>query len=225
MISTGAPSGTSGDFVRFALVSDQAQLAGVQTIDYDLALNTDLLQLTNTSGPNTVKVIGNHISITGNPNIQLSSDGSVAQFEYQVYLTKDSTTNLTATNFHLNNADPKFEACVASASTRDTAFEYLYRCGNRELQQFMRTGVVRITSIRPNPASGAVTLSVQAVTGDAAEIELVNALGAVVKTSTQMLRAGANEIELPTESLANGVYYVRVRSGGNAVGASVVIER
>ncbi|MBS1904818.1 MAG: choice-of-anchor D domain-containing protein [Bacteroidetes bacterium] len=225
MISTGVPSGTSGDFVRFALVSDQAQLAGVQMIDYDLTLNTDLLELTNTSGPNTVKVVGNHITITGNPNIQITSDGSIAQFEYQVYLTTDSATNLTATNFHLNNADPKFEACVASASTRDTAFEYLYRCGNRELQQYMRTGVVRITSIRPNPSSGAVTLSVQAVTSDAAEIELVNALGAVVKSGTQMLRAGANEIELPTESLANGVYYVRVRSGGNTVGGSVAIER
>lgn len=53
----------------------------------------------------------------------------------------------------------------------------------------------------------------------------MNTLGTVVADERRAVLAGANAIELATSSLPNGVYYVRVRSGGRVVGASVVIER
>ncbi len=65
----------------------------------------------------------------------------------------------------------------------------------------------------------------RAAADDVAEIELVGALGVVVRSSSHPLAAGANDIELATDGLPSGVYYVRVRSGGSVVGASVVIER
>ncbi len=80
--------------------------------------------------------------------------------------------------------------------------------------------------ITPNPVTGsAVTAHLQGQAEGIAEIEVVNTLGAAVADERRAVLAGANAIELATSSVPNGVYYVRVRSGGKVVGASVVIER
>jgi hypothetical protein len=224
MASLGSPSGTSGERVSFQLVSDQPNIAGIQTIDYDLSLNTDLLDLKNTHGPNAVKVTGNHITITGSPNIQIASDGSVATFDYEIYLTKDSTTNLTATNFHLNNADPKFETCVASARTTDTAFDYIYRCSDHTIQEFLRTGVLRITSIVPNPTQGEVTISIESPMKQSAVVMVYDLLGKEVLRRVVKLGVGSNSVLLETTDLARSRYVVRVVAATSTVSGAFVKE-
>ncbi|MBS1904884.1 MAG: T9SS type A sorting domain-containing protein [Bacteroidetes bacterium] len=80
--------------------------------------------------------------------------------------------------------------------------------------------------ISPNPAmAGSVVLTMHQSRGGASEIEVVNTLGEVVWQEQQNIPNGDAMIRLDLGGLANGVYYLRVRSGERACGGSLVIER
>ncbi len=209
LASSGIPQGKNGDVVSFDLVSDDAQLPGVQSIDYDLGLNSDLLEYLNYTSPNTVTITGNHIHIQGNPLIQQTANGSLATFNYRVYLTKDSTSTITATNLHLNNTDPSFEECVATvASTGDTAFSYIYVCGDHILQDFLRTGKLTIESLSPNPTNGMITITLKSPVKETATMRIYDLLGKEVQHDTQTLLSGTNQLTIDTKPLPEGSYII-----------------
>jgi hypothetical protein len=156
--------------------------------------------------------------------ISLASDGSVATFDYEIFLTKDSTTNLTATNFHLNNTDPKFEECVASASTSDTAFTYVYQCSQHEIQEFLRTGTVRITGISPNPTRGDLVLAVSSPMKQPATLRIFDLLGKEVCTREVVLNAGRTTVTVSTTELSRSRYGIRLETAGGTVRGAFVKE-
>ena len=83
-------------------------------------------------------------------------------------------------------------------------------------------------AVVPNPVAGGNVLRVQlsgAGTTSAASVELYNALGQRVLTQAMPLSAGRiNQAELPTQSLATGVYTLRLTGKGMSVTRRVVIE-
>lgn len=146
---------------------------------------------------------------------------------FRPYLTAERTARITLDEVNFNQ-DTTFRECmVASLTKNDTLFiDLTDACGDSVMREYLRhDGMLQIDAIRPNPASGAVRLSVRSAADGVAEIEVVNALGEVVASHERGLSSGMNEIELPTSTLPNGVYYVRLRTHGDTVGASVVIER
>ena len=66
----------------------------------------------------------------------------------------------------------------------------------------------------PNPTNGqSLNVSLELATAQETTFDLVNNLGQRVRTTTRSLRAGANQLQLPTAGVAGGLYQLVVRSG------------
>ena len=69
-------------------------------------------------------------------------------------------------------------------------------------------------SAYPNPTNGqALTVSLELDKAQDATFDLVNSLGQRVSTATRSLRAGSNQLQLPTTGIAGGLYQLVVRRG------------
>ena len=69
-------------------------------------------------------------------------------------------------------------------------------------------------SAYPNPTNGqALNVSLELASAQETTFDLVNALGQRVSTATRSLRAGANQLQLPTTGVASGMYQLVVRRG------------
>ncbi len=77
----------------------------------------------------------------------------------------------------------------------------------------------------PNPAHHAFTLALPALgTTRTARLELVNALGQVVRTQNLTLAAGGTQVQVPVTELATGLYSVRVKAGAETATVRLVVE-
>ncbi len=66
----------------------------------------------------------------------------------------------------------------------------------------------------PNPTNGqALNVSLELAKAQETTFDLVNALGQRVSTATRSLRAGSNQLQLPTAGVAGGLYQLVVRGG------------
>ncbi|WP_416139046.1 T9SS type A sorting domain-containing protein [Hymenobacter psoromatis] len=69
-------------------------------------------------------------------------------------------------------------------------------------------------SAYPNPTNGqALNVSLELANAQETTFDLVNTLGQRVSTTTRSLRAGSNQLQLPTAGVAGGLYQLVVRSG------------
>lgn len=69
-------------------------------------------------------------------------------------------------------------------------------------------------AVYPNPANGQdLTVSLESATAQNATLELVNALGQRVLSTSRTLKTGGNQFQLATDHVAAGVYQLVVRSG------------
>lgn len=68
-------------------------------------------------------------------------------------------------------------------------------------------------SAYPNPTNGqALNVNLELAHAQETTFELVNAMGQRVSTATHSLRAGTNQLQLPTAGVAGGIYQLVVRS-------------
>ncbi|MBD2715099.1 T9SS type A sorting domain-containing protein [Microvirga sp. STR05] len=76
------------------------------------------------------------------------------------------------------------------------------------------TEALRLTA-SPNPTSTAATLRYELATAAPVTVAVVNMLGSTVRTITVSAKqaAGAHQLQLPVQDLANGIYIVRVSTG------------
>lgn len=211
-------SGTSDDIVRLAIVGEQglgSAGSGVNRLDFDLTLNEDLLEYITFEGQNQVTKNGNHITIT-NPTELTSNTDTLAILRYHVFLTKDSVTDIILTNLTLNNNDTSACAPKIAAQTSE-GFTYRYECGDKHIQSFLRTGTLGITSIKPNPSTGNVTLSINSAQNQEVTIEVVDILGKQSLRMTADITKGVTSVPLQTSSLREGSYIVRVTGTAGSV--------
>ena len=69
-------------------------------------------------------------------------------------------------------------------------------------------------SAYPNPTNGqALNVSLELAKAQETTFDLVNALGQRVSSATRSLRAGSNQLQLPTAGVSGGIYQLVVRSG------------
>ncbi|MDJ0365328.1 CBM35 domain-containing protein [Hymenobacter sp. H14-R3] len=69
-------------------------------------------------------------------------------------------------------------------------------------------------SAYPNPTSGqALSVSLELAKAQETTFDLVNSLGQRVSTTTRSLRAGTNQLQVPTAGVAGGIYQLVVRGG------------
>ena len=199
------------------------ELSKIQTIDLTMGYNTDLLGYTNsTIGGNRISSPdGKSFTILGSPMIISGADSSIAELNFNIYLTKDTATTIVFSSVTLNSSDPKFMDCVSYPLSTGLDFLYLNSCGDRSLRAFKLSKPMKIISMRPNPAQDEIEIDLESAIKQDANIEIRNALGACVYSGAKNLTSGSNSIHLNTKGLASGMYLVRVGD----VSKSLVISR
>jgi hypothetical protein len=80
-------------------------------------------------------------------------------------------------------------------------------------------------SIHPNPSGGALRVRIDAVGGRSGTIEVVDAVGRLVRTIDVTLGPGRQTIDLDASDLAAGVYVVRLVAGDVRDSRTVVVVR
>lgn len=216
--------GTAGDFVTLQLLAgdwwmQDPVMAGVVRLDFDLTMNTDLLDYIEWSGANNVTFNGSRVTLEANP---LSApNGVLAEFTYGVHLTKDSATDILLSNLTLNNG--MVLPCESKVITgTGSAFSYRYVCGDRAIQSFLRTGkAINITSIQPNPAQDEIRINFKASGNDPVFVDVLNTLGQLVGRYE-----GSNQSAVfSVKDYMSGLYMVTVRQGSESASAQFMVSK
>ncbi|KAF5039515.1 Outer membrane protein Omp28 [anaerobic digester metagenome] len=80
-------------------------------------------------------------------------------------------------------------------------------------------------SVYPNPANDLTTVSVNSASSVNAVVTVVNTLGEVVFNSSTWLNNGLNNLNINTENLDNGVYYISVQTTEGVMNSTFVVGR
>jgi len=81
-----------------------------------------------------------------------------------------------------------------------------------------------VFSVYPNPSNGAFSVSFDSAVDGVANISVMNVTGQTVYTSTTSVETGANNVAVQLNSVAAGVYVLRLESGDAVRTAKLVIE-
>jgi hypothetical protein len=77
----------------------------------------------------------------------------------------------------------------------------------------------------PNPSTGKITLSLNAVNSDNMKINVISIEGRIVKTVMHQTKTGLNEIELDLADFENGLYYIELSSENYTKTLRVILNR
>ena len=202
-------SGKPGDTIELRIYSD-GDLTGLESIDFDLDDNFDMLGFVKASGMNQVNLTAQHVHISGSPSIG-SENGTLATLAFQVFLTRDSATDIIISNPHLNISQPFYEACTATARISEgrTRFVSAYSCGEQTISQTMN-GILplSIKGIYPNPARKVLTIDLHS--DQDGTVFIYDMMG------RQQLRkefvGNTSPVSIELSSLSSGEYVARVIS-------------
>ncbi len=185
----------TGGFSQFILVSANTVLP-VNLISFEARARRSDIQLTWATSQET-----NNRGFA----VERSADGN--NFERIGWVDGNGTT---AARSDYQYTDTEVQAGVL----------YYYRLrqtdlDNREKLSEIRTARIEQTnllvSLRPNPASGKVYLTVSGSSAKA-DVRLVNSLGQVVRQWTGLATSG-NRTELDISGLSSGLYHIEIRTG------------
>lgn len=209
------PIGTSGDPVRFALVESQTQgftSANIRSLEFDLGYNSDLITYTGTQGMNTLTTSDSrHFTLSGSPYIQADGNGTLAELDFRIYLTKDSTTDLVLSN--VTSGGGQQVPCASSVSTTTGAsFTYTYLCADHMLQDFMRGETLQLSVIKPNPAKNEISCIVDVPSKENVKVTITDVSGTVLHRDERILQSGRQELTFSITDLPEGTYILRVES-------------
>jgi hypothetical protein len=81
-----------------------------------------------------------------------------------------------------------------------------------------------VVDLYPNPTSGSVTLKVNSEKVSTVSIQLFNSLGEAVITKETSFTQGINKINIDTENLPDGVYFMNVKTNDSSIIKSLIIR-
>jgi hypothetical protein len=164
-------------------------------------------------------------------NWSASNENDVAYYSIE---KSNNGTDWVALNF----SAPKNVAGIASYETED--LNPLQGVSYYRLKTTFGNGSVYISNVKkievkasgqdvkitPNPASSNASVMIHATSSSKATIQLLNAQGSLVYTTSAQVNAGENSIDLPIVStLAGGRYNVRVITGTGTYLKTLIINR
>jgi hypothetical protein len=196
----------------------------IKRITFDLSYNTDLLEYTASQSLGVFSADGKSFVISDTGEIHADPKGVLATIGFKIYLTKDSTTRIYLANVIIDTSGFPLLPCgtLSLSDSGSAVFDYIYQCGERSIAGFMNgTMPMKIISMRPNPAQDEIQIDLESAVKQDANIEIRNALGAVVLSDRRNMTNGKNTIRINTKGLASGMYLVRAGSASQ----SLVISR
>ncbi len=220
------PRATVGDIVTVRLKADPAQLPICSSLDVSIGLNDDLLSFVGSRGANTItkNSLGKY-TIKNASRIQAASDSSIAVFDYEVFVTKDTITDIVLTPILINNAVPGTDPCAPQATAQGASFQYTDQCGDALLHHSMRGDLasLRVFSIAPNPTAGNTQIEIGSTEESDVELTIFSSIGVELHRQQQHLQIGNTTVTLESNQLPNGVYTLVTRSNNSRVISRLVI--
>jgi Secretion system C-terminal sorting domain len=107
-------------------------------------------------------------------------------------------------------------ACVGAGFARSAPVNTVGIAENRNS--------VENSSIYPNPAKNAATLKVNLASTSQVQVDVLNAMGQVVKKNKSQGQLGTNNISVDLSGLASGVYFVNVKIDNASSTKKLIIE-
>jgi PKD repeat protein len=80
-------------------------------------------------------------------------------------------------------------------------------------------------SVYPNPSNGKVSVDVSAIDANTADIQVLDVLGHILYSKTEVIVDGALHHELNIENSANGLYFLKVSAGSKTVSKKILINK
>ncbi|GAB1429743.1 hypothetical protein MASR2M18_05750 [Ignavibacteria bacterium] len=106
----------------------------------------------------------------------------------------------------------------------DKGTEWLLSTGGTDVKE--ESVIVTNAAVSPNPITNSASLQFTAANDGNATVSIVNALGVkVADIGSSAIKAGLNNITLPTDNLTSGTYTVLVISGGTTQNIPFVVAR
>jgi hypothetical protein len=146
----------------------------------------------------------------------------LAEFFYDVYLTKDTSTPVTMHDIVLNGGAIDITSCGITPLTVGYTFNYLNLCGNRTIRNYMR-GISPSFHIAPNPTTGSILVSSSQAVANVS-ISLVDVLG------NELYRTGnfgpnSNFSFSLSDHIPSGIYYLVFRTDSFVTREQVVVVK
>jgi hypothetical protein len=129
-------------------------------------------------------------------------------------LTEASVVGESDTHYKFTNANDVTEVMFVY-------FKYNLPAGIIKQSNFIST----VSSVYPNPVSSSAFITVTASKEIQTDVIIVNALGAVVSTSSADLNKGKNTVKLPTDNLNTGVYFMSLSNGNSIITRKIIITK
>lgn len=101
----------------------------------------------------------------------------------------------------------------------DGKFEYSKVVSIQNKEEEVQSG---ITTTLPNPFNDELVINVQSGANTSATVQVIDMIGKTHKVQTQQFVKGANKIEISTEDMPNGIYFVRINSNGEVFTKKVI---
>ncbi len=220
------PRAAVGNIVTVRLKADPAQLPICSSLDVSVGLNDDLLGFVGFRGVNTItkNSLGKY-KIENTSRIQAASDSSIALFDYAVFVTKDTVTDIVLTPILINNAVPGTDPCAPQAIATGASFQYTDQCGDDLLHHIMGGDLtsIRVFSIAPNPTSGNTQIVIGSTEESDIELKMYSSAGVEVHREQHHLQIGNTTVTLHSNELPNGVYTLVTRSNNSRVISRIVM--
>jgi photosystem II stability/assembly factor-like uncharacterized protein len=224
-LSSDRPKYGSGDtaqihFLVDSLPNDLTQINAVLSVQ-----NTDMMTYLSAQSVNTISVQQNLIQVTGNPIT--APNGILADFNYRIFLTKDSIATLAISDASFNATDADYQKCIAYPSAIKTdSVLYSFACGEKLIQAGMNgTLAMQLLGIYPNPAQDKI--DVDLILASAAEISasIIDVNGSQVLRQHEVCRSGKSTMTLNASQLPTGIYMVRITTGTGSLSAPIIIKK
>lgn len=156
----------------------------------------------------------NTIELHATSDVPIHNDDLLGSLRCVVYLTDTLQTQVDLGSAHLSSTG---DACLAVTTGQGTAVIDVIGCGTTTLSNYLRTNVLHIESISPNPATDRLVIACAIKFNERIAVTIVDALGRTMLTAEPT----QNEITLDVSMLPAGLYFVRAQSR-DRTGAEVV---
>ena len=212
-------------------------------VDFDVIYDDNLLQFNSPSQPDilpkTASVLPNGLTNRTFQMLPATDRDTIATLEFQSYLTKNLSTNITLERPQFISGGEISPECVASVDTSATNSNFTLQLSCQDsviLAAWNGTEPFSIESIVPNPAQSEITVRVVsadpgglvAAVGDhhaGINYELFNALGQSSISGTFELGVQSSPLHIGVSSLTAGTYYLRLSEAGYVETRKVEIVR
>jgi hypothetical protein len=218
-IASAKPKGSNLDVVSYD-VSALGGLTDVNTIEFDLTYNSDILaemKLTNGVIVATKDAMPMR-TVTIRLDAPFANEDQIEAIQFIVRVAQELNTPIAISNVKLNGGDADFTKCVATIAATGSSFDYINDCGDNYLRDsWLRMqaesigGVMRIGDdlLIEHSARGAVTF------------ELYDMLGRLASSA----RADGIAVRMNIAGVSEGAYVLRMVTPGTVKSKVIKIQR